>query len=205
MTAQQAKAWGRWGGQNGPMTADGPAAWVARHQSTRLRPVEEYDLGLLTRFDTEPGLHEPYEWKGFRDPRERRRRWEQDGYLGSDDSVLIVSLDDGTFAGFVAWTALRRSTPIAPTVGYRVGIALLPEYRGRGLGSDAQCLLADHIFWTTLANRVEAGTDLENIAEQRALERAGFQREAIVRGSGYLEGRFRDGVTYSRLRSDPHP
>jgi RimJ/RimL family protein N-acetyltransferase len=191
--------------QNGRTTADGPAGWVARHQSVRLRPLEESDLGLLTRFDTEPGLHEPYEWKGFRDPRGRRRRWDQDGYLGSEDSILIVALDDGTFTGFVAWTALRRSTPIAPTVGYRIGIALLPEYRGRGLGSGAQCLLADHIFWTTLANRVEAGTDLENIAEQRALERAGFQREGIVRGGGYLEGRFRDGVTYSRLRSDPHP
>jgi RimJ/RimL family protein N-acetyltransferase len=66
-------------------------------------------------------------------------------------------------------------------------------------------LLADHLFWTTLANRTEAGTDLENIIEQRALEKAGFQREGISRGAGYFEGQFRDGVTYSRLRSDPHP
>jgi [ribosomal protein S5]-alanine N-acetyltransferase len=187
------------------MPADGPAEWVAGHQNVRLRPVEEADLDLLTRFDTEPGLHEPFEWKGFQDPRARRRRWEQDGYLGTDDSVLIVALPDGTFVGFVAWTAIRRSTPIAPTVGYRIGIALLPEYRGRGLGSAAQCLLADHLFWTTMANRTEAGTDLENIVEQRALEKAGFQREGISRGAGYFEGQFRDGVTYSRLRSDPHP
>lgn len=187
------------------MTAQGPAEWVARHLEVRLRPVEESDLPLLVRFDTEPGLHEPFEWKGFRYPQERRRRWELDGYLGTDDSVLVVAVPDGSFAGFVSWTALRRSTPIAPVIGYRIGIAMLPEYRGRGLGSGAQCLLADHLFWTTLANRVEAGTDLENAAEQRALEKAGFQREGIVRGAGYLEGRFRDGVTYSRLRSDPHP
>jgi ribosomal-protein-alanine N-acetyltransferase len=185
--------------------ADGPAAWVAGHQTVRLRPVQEQDLELLDRFDTEPELHEPYEWKGFRDTRGRRRRWEHDGYLGADDSVLIVALPDGSFTGLVSWAAIRRAAPIAPVYVYRIGIALLPEHRNRGLGSAAQCLLADHIFWTTLANRVEAGTDLENLAEQRALEKAGFQREGIARGAGYSEGRMRDGVTYARLRSDPHP
>jgi hypothetical protein len=29
-------------------------------------------------------------------------------------------------------------------------------YRGRGIGHVAQCLLADYLFSTTLANRVEA-------------------------------------------------
>ena len=187
------------------MFDDGPASWVANHQNVKIRPVEERDLDLLGRFDTEPALDPLYEWKGFRDPRRHWRRWEQDGYLGTEDSILIVSLPDGTFTGFIAWTAIRRSPPIAPAVSYRIGIALLPEYQGQGLGSAAQCLLADHLFWTTLANRIEAGTDLENLAEQRALEKAGFQREGVVRGPGYFEGRFRDGVTYSRLRSDPHP
>jgi [ribosomal protein S5]-alanine N-acetyltransferase len=57
---------------------DSPAGWVANHQSVRLRSVEERDLELLGRFDTESALHQPYEWKGFRDPQARRRRWEQD-------------------------------------------------------------------------------------------------------------------------------
>lgn len=187
------------------MPAEGPAAWVARHQNVRLRPVEERDLELLARFDTEPALDQPYEWKGYRDPQARRRRWEVDGYLGTDDSVLIVAMPDGTFTGFIACAAIRRSTPMAPTTAYRIGIALLPEYRNQGFGSAAQCLVADHLFWTTLINRIEAGTDLENLAEQRALEKAGYQREGIARGAGYFEGQFRDGVTYARLRSDPHP
>lgn len=178
---------------------------MTRHENVRLRPVEEPDLALLARSDTEPGLHQPYEWKGFRNTHRSRRRWERDGYLGTDDSVLIVALPDGTFIGFVSWTAIRSAAPTAPTVTYRIGIMMLPEYRSQGLGSAAQCLVADHFFWTTLANRIEAGTDLENLAEQRALEKAGFQREGISRGAGYFEGRFRDGVTYARLRSDPHP
>ena len=184
---------------------DGPAAWVSRHQNIRLRPVAEQDLDVLARFDTEPALDQPYEWKGYRDPRARRRRWELDSYLGADDFVLIAALPDGTCAGFIGCTAIRRSAPTAPTTAYRIGIAMLPEYRNQGLGSAAQCLVADHLFWTTLVNRIEAGTDLENRAEQRALEKAGYQREGIARGAGYFEGKFRDGVTYARLRSDPHP
>src|SRR3984893_542494 len=189
----------------GSVPADGPFEWMARHQNVRLRPIEEPDLPLVGRFDTEPALSEPFEWKGFRDPHARRRRWEQDRYLGTDDSLIVVALPDGTFTGIVGWTAIRSSAPTAPTITYRIGIMLLPEYRSRGVGSAAQCLVADHFFWTTMANRIEAATDLENITEQRALEKAGFQREGIIRGAGYFEGRTRDGVTYARLRSDPHP
>ncbi len=69
----------------------------------------------------------------------------------------------------------------------------------------AQCLLPDYLFSTTLANRVDAGTEAENIAEQRALEQAGFQREGLHRGRGFREGRMVDGLTYARLRSGPHP
>ena len=189
----------------GSVPADGPFEWMARHQNVRLRPIEEPDLPLVGRFDTEPALSEPFEWKGFRDPQARRRRWQQDSYLGTDDSLIVVALPDGTFTGIVGWTAIRSSAPTAPTITYRIGIMLLPEYRSRGVGSAAQCLVADHFFWTTMANRIEAATDLENITEQRALEKAGFQREGIIRGAGYFEGRTRDGVTYARLRSDPHP
>jgi RimJ/RimL family protein N-acetyltransferase len=49
-------------------------------------------------------------------------------------------------------------------------------------------------------NRLEAGTDLENIAEQRALEKAGFEREGVARQSQYRDGRYRDMVMFSRLR-----
>jgi RimJ/RimL family protein N-acetyltransferase len=175
---------------------------MALHQNVQLRPVTEADLDLLGRFDTEPELSEPFEWRGFRDPRARRRRWELDGYLGSEDSLLIVALPDGTFAGFVTW---RPITGSGPPVTLRIGILLVPEHRGRGLGSAAQCLLADYLFSTTTANRVEATTEIDNHVERKALEKAGFSREGVLRGGGFVRGEFRDGVMYARLRADPHP
>ena len=110
--------------------------------------------------------------------------------------------EERAFAGFVVWRAVELSGPV---VCYNIGILLLPKERGQGLGSAAQCLLADYLFCTTLANRVEAGTEAENIAEQRALEKAGFQREGLHRGRGFRDGRMVDGITYARLRADPHP
>jgi RimJ/RimL family protein N-acetyltransferase len=44
---------------------------------------------------------------------------------------------------------------------------------------------------------------VDNIAEQKALEKAGFTREGVMRGTGWRDGTWRDGVTYSRLRTDP--
>jgi len=192
------------GWHNGRVTGDGPAEWITQHQSVRLRPVEERDLDILERILVEPALSGPFEWRGFNDPTSHRRRWQQDRYLGQRDSMLAVALpeEDRSFAGFVGWRAAGLPGPV---VSYSIGILLLPQHRGHGLGSTAQCLLADYLFSTTVANRIEAGTETENIAEQRALEKAGFQREGLHRGLGFRAGRMVDGLTYARLRSDPHP
>jgi RimJ/RimL family protein N-acetyltransferase len=84
-----------------------------------------------------------------------------------------------------------------------MGISLVPEARGHGHGSEAQRQLADYLFATTDANRVEASTDVENLAEQRSLEKAGFQREGVQRGAQFRAGEYHDLVVYSRLRDDP--
>jgi hypothetical protein len=47
------------------------------------------------RWNTDPAVSEPLEWRGFRDPRGRRRRWEADGYIGKLDSLLVVALPAG--------------------------------------------------------------------------------------------------------------
>ena len=117
---------------------------------------------------------------------------------------LCVIADDGQVAGVVSWHWVQWG----PNAGSRcpmIGIWLRPAYRGRGIGSAAQSQLADLFFRHTTINRVEAHTDVENVAEQRALEAAGFQREGIVRGGQWRDGAYRDGVLYAVLREDPRP
>jgi [ribosomal protein S5]-alanine N-acetyltransferase len=172
-------------------------------EKVRLRPVEERDLDLLERIDTDPSISEPFEWTGFRNPAERRRRWERDGYLGDLDGLLMVSLLDGVPAGIVIWKVTGGSASHGAC--YEIGVLLLPEHRGQGLGTAAQVLLCEHLFANTLANRLEALTEVDNVGEQRALTKAGFSREGLLRGRGFLRGAWRDGYIYSRLRHDPPP
>nr|CAI05927.1 putative acetyltransferase [Micromonospora echinospora] len=53
--------------------------------------------------------------------------------------------------------------------------------------------------------RIQAGTHPENFAEQKALAKAGFPLEGVVRACEFRAGQWRDGYLYSRLRTDPAP
>lgn len=116
--------------------------------------------------------------------------------------LLVELVEDGTPIGTVGWHAVWNG----PTTGSRcwnIGISLVPDARGHGYGVEAQRMIADHLFATTDAHRVEASTDVDNVAEQRALEKAGYVREGILRGAQHRAGAHHDLVVYSRLRDDP--
>lgn len=165
-----------------------------------LRPFREPELSFLERLGTDPTVTGQYVWAGFRDSQARRRRWEKDGCIGNESAVVAVVLGDETVAGIASWEARDRGGPLGGC--YEIGLALLPKYRGRGLGTTAQRMLAEHLFDCTLAHRLEAQTDAENIAEQIALERVGFRREGLLRDARFRQGAWRDMVVYGLLRSD---
>lgn len=165
-----------------------------------LRAFREEDLGFLERLDTDPAALGAFEWFGFRDVRTRRRRWEEDGFVGSDSTALAVVATNGTLIGIGSWRAVHRGG--SPGVCFEIGLALLPEYRGQGLGTAAQRLLVDYLFRFTTVHRLEAGTDADNVAEQKALERIGFTREGVLREVAFRDGTWRDTVIYALLRDD---
>lgn len=164
----------------------------------RLRPIEESELADLVRFMWDPDACGEFQWFGFRvaTAREVVRRWHDDGLLGDGPCFLAVGLEDGGCAGWVTWRRLGTSE------NFEVGIALFPGHRGRGIGTEAQLQLVDYLFSTTTAHRLQAGTEVDNVAEQRALERVGFRREGVQRGLNFRAGFWRDGVMYGLLRED---
>ena len=83
-----------------------------------------------------------------------------------------------------------------------IGLSLIPDARGRGHGTEAQQLLVRLLFRLFEVHRIEASTDVENIAEQRSLEKAGFTREGILRRAQCRAGAYHDLVSYSILRED---
>jgi RimJ/RimL family protein N-acetyltransferase len=79
-----------------------------------------------------------------------------------------------------------------------------PETRspGYGHGTEAQRQLTHYLFAHTQANRIEAGTEITNVGEQRALEKAGFTREGVLRGALFRQGQWHDCVFYGILRHE---
>jgi RimJ/RimL family protein N-acetyltransferase len=167
----------------------------------RLRPVRRADLEMLERWWGDPEAQGHHNWFGFAPSEWLRRRFDQDGLLGEDRGNLLVELPDGNLAGDVSYYAVHHG-PNPGSRAFNLGIALLPAHRGHGLGAEAQRQLAAYLFANTMVERLEASTDVENLAEQRALERASFTREGVLRNAQFRDGSFHDLVLYSRLRGD---
>ena len=119
--------------------------------------------------------------------------------LDANGGLTIVA-EDGEPAGDVSWHWTKQWGPTESSRCPMIGIWLRPQYRGRGIGAVAQAELVRLLFTHTDTNRVEAATEVGNVAEQRALERAGFTREGCVRGSLWRGGAHRDSYLYSILR-----
>jgi ribosomal-protein-alanine N-acetyltransferase len=165
-----------------------------------LRAFTERDLPFLDRLGTDIDALGVFEWGGFEDVRRRRRRWELDGFIGDDSTALAVVLPDDTVAGYVSWRRGQRDLPGDPC--REIGCALLPEHRGQGLGTAAQRLVVAHLFAYTQVERLEALTDAENLAEQKALLRIGFQLDGVLRHMFFQHGTWRDHHVYSLLRGE---
>jgi len=154
-----------------------------------LRAFTPSDVRLLARVDSE------FEDHGIKSP--------ECSLPGNDwaEPGSLVVVEAGSTVGGVGWYRPVHG-PGEGSRGFGIGIQLLPDAQGRGIGTWAQAELARLILLHTPANRVEASTDAQNIAEQRALDKAGFTREGVMRGAQWRLGTWHDMVMFSRLRAD---
>jgi len=165
----------------------------------RLRDVTLDDADLLDAWSEHPA--EFNDFGGPRGPVDRDTlasgpmRNERNGVL------IIERIDDERPIGTVSWHRVGYG-PAGDSDAFNVGIELEPDARGHGLGGEAQALVARYLFDHHSINRVEAQTDIDNVAEQRALEKAGFVREGVLRGTQFRAGAYHDLVSYSILRAE---
>jgi aminoglycoside 6'-N-acetyltransferase len=166
-----------------------------------LRPVAEDDLALLETWDADPDYHGDYNTFGLRPAGQTRRTFAEHRYLTDDHGLLLAVTKAGEVAGDVSYRLVKHGGGIANRV-YEIGVTIAPAQRGRGYGAEAQRLLVAYLFATYPIARVQATTDITNIAEQRALERAGFTREGVLRQAQFRNGTWHDMVMYSKLRDE---
>jgi RimJ/RimL family protein N-acetyltransferase len=168
---------------------------------TRLRRLEAADIDVLEQQYAGPEFAGEMAWMGFEQAGRLRRKFEAGEILREDGGILAVVDDSGQLVGEVSWIRMMNSRP--PN-GYcwNIGIWVRPEHRGHGHGAEAQRQMAAYLFEHTYLERVEAGTEADNIGEQRALEKAGFTREGVLRRACFRGGQWRDMVVFSKLRGE---
>jgi RimJ/RimL family protein N-acetyltransferase len=84
-----------------------------------------------------------------------------------------------------------------------IGYWCVSEARGRGLTTRALRLLCRYAIDELRLERLELITDPDNRASQRVAEKAGFQREGVLRSHlRHPDGRRRDSVMFSLLPSE---
>jgi RimJ/RimL family protein N-acetyltransferase len=113
----------------------------------------------------------------------------------TDDSGRACAV--GSLSAHAVW--------YGPTPGSRalnIGIGLAEEHRGQGIGAIAQRLLAEELHAGGTV-RVEASTDVENIAEQRALAKAGYVLEGTLRLAQARRDGLHDLQVWAHVRA-PH-
>ena len=169
-------------------------------QHQELRPVTESDLDAFeAAFQSEAGASE-YQWFGFTSSQGARDALRSRGLLSGPENMLSV-LVDGELAGRVEWLERRwgrRDTSLC----WEIAVGILPDFRGRGIGTRAQRDLVSYLFTHTRVERVQATTDPENIAELKCLRNIGFAQEGVVRRAQWRAGRWHDQVLFSLLRAE---
>jgi RimJ/RimL family protein N-acetyltransferase len=134
-------------------------------------------------------------------------------FLAADADAFIENAQtmwrDGTGAAFAIVDGatdrlLGAVTRFGPE-GHQAtfGLWLAPDARGRAVGSRSLRLVADWTFATTGAIRLDAFIMVGNEASNRMVERAGFEREGVLRAWDlHHDGVPVDCLVYARIRGD---
>ena len=113
-----------------------------------------------------------------------------------DDAQFAVEVD-GVLAGRCL---VFEVDPLARHA--EIGLSLLPEFRGRGLGRDVLRVLLDYGFRSRNLRRIHLQTLASNEPALRAYRAAGFVEEGRRREHAWVEGRYDDVVLMAVLRSE---
>jgi aminoglycoside 6'-N-acetyltransferase len=183
------------------MSSDQTKQPVIRGERIGLRPVVRSDLALLDSWTNDSAIHGVYNTFGLERANGLESGFQARGFLDDDQGMLMVVTLAGEIVGSMSYHEVRYG-PNSGSRAYNIGLSITPEHRDKGYGTEAQRLLAGYLLQAFPIARVEAATDITNLAEQRALEKAGFVREGVLRKAQWRAGDWHDLVVYSKVRGD---
>ena len=157
-----------------------------------LRIVEKEDLPLLHEWFNMPEFAGRYNSLDAQESKtDIEKRYEK---LGSEKVWFLILKKDGSKIGFLGMGL------VGPC--WEIGYVLISSERGQGYCTEAVQLAVDYFFMSKDMVRIQAATHIENVASQKVLEKAGFQREGRIRKGLFSWGKWVDLYLYSILREE---
>ncbi len=112
--------------------------------------------------------------------------------------LLLIRRYDGALLGALTLDNIRRGPAQAGTLGYWIG----QPFARQGYMREAILATVHHAFGRMDLSRIEAACLPENAPSRGVLEKCGFKYEGVAQAYLQINGRWRNHVLYSCLRSD---
>lgn len=130
--------------------------------------------------------------------RARVRRGVEEYRAGYSVPLLLFSRPDMHLLGGLTIGYIRRGAAQSCMIGYWMG----QRHAGKGHMLAALNVAIPYIYGQLQLHRIEAACIPDNWKSVRLLEKAGFEREGLLRRYLKINGEWRDHIMFSRLPDD---
>ena len=157
-------------------------------KNVNLRVCEKEDLPLLAAWLNDPEIF------GLYNPLIQHSKTEAEAWydtLSAEGRLFLIEKKDGSKIG-----------EIHHLKDMEIGYGLIPSERRKGYCTEAVNIMVDYLFLSKNIVRIYALTNVNNVASQKVLEKAGFKKEGVIRKSEFIRGEWRDRQLYSILREE---
>ncbi|MFH2122452.1 MAG: GNAT family N-acetyltransferase [Pseudomonadota bacterium] len=137
-----------------------------------LRKIQEIDIPLIVAWSQSETACGAYLSPGKHDAEQMRQQIHSGVFWSDREKMFLVELkEDGLPIGTAHyWHSPGRQN----TASMALKVAI-PEERGKGYGTEIQKFLIMYIFEQLPVEAVEMHTDINNLAQQRCLQKLGFE------------------------------
>ena len=168
-------------------------------EKVRLRPIEGDDLPRCVKWFADPDVrHHLANYLPFSLAQEERWFEALQGRTEREEALLLaIETADGVHVGNVGLSDINwkdRHAELGIVIGEKT-------YWGRGYGTDAIRTLLSLAFREMNLHRVFLRVDTDNARGIRCYEKAGFQREGVLREVVFRDGVYCDQYVMSVLQS----
>lgn len=130
--------------------------------------------------------------------RQRLKRYYGELDQGAGASFFVFEKESERLAGGISLSNIRRGVAQSAHIGYWMG----ERFAGQGLMFEALQLVIHFSFGQLKLHRLEAACIPSNTRSMRLLEKAGFQREGLLRSYLRINGLWQDHCLYALIAGE---